>query len=252
MRLIVCVKRVPDTTTLVRVKGDGSGIESADITWIPSPYDAYAIEEAIRTKEKHGGEVVALTLDPEPDKINPVLTKVLAVGVDRAIHIHSKVYFDQFQTAKLLAETIKENLTPFDIIFFGRQAIDDDAAQVPTLVAALLGIPRVNLATKLTVEPNKVTATRQVEGGEQVIEMNTPCVISAQKGLNEPRLPSLKGIMEAKKKPIQRVTKEPGASTVNLIRFQPPPPRPPCRIVGEGAAAVPELVRLLREEAKVI
>lgn len=252
MRIIVCVKRVPDTTTLIRVKGDGSGIESGDITWIPSSYDAYAIEEAIKTKEKHGGEIVAVTVDPEPDKINPVLTKVLAVGVDRAIHIHSKVYFDQYQTAKLLAETIKEKLMPFDIIFFGRQAIDDDAAQVPNLVAALLEIPRVNLVTKLTVEATGVIATRQVEGGEQVIEMNTPCIISAQKGLNEPRLPSLKGIMEAKKKPTQLLAKEAGAATVKLIKFQPPPPRPPCRIVGEGVVAVPELVRLLKEEAKVI
>ena len=251
MKIVVCMKRVPDTTTQVRVNPDAKALDPTGVEYVINPYDEYGIEEALRIKEAKGGapEVVVLTLGPAESE--PVIRKTLAMGADRAIlHKDTLPYRDSYSVAAALAAELK-SLAP-DLILFGKQAVDDDAAQVPSIVAALLGIPKAMVVSKLELMEGKVRAQRDIEGGKEIQELPLPCAIGATKGLNEPRLPSLKGIMAAKKKPLEvkdAVAVEP---ILEVLRMEPPPPRPAGRIVGKGVEAVPELVRLLREEAKVL
>lgn len=249
MNFIVCMKRVPDTTARIKVAADGKSMDPQGVEFVINPYDEIAIEEALKLKEKSGaGEVILVSVDPEGNET--AMRKGLAMGADRGVLIKGGKNFDGYVTAAILAETLKG--LPHDIIFFGKQAIDDDSYQVPSIVAHLLGLPRANVCTKLEVNGNQVKAHREIDGGEDVYEFATPCIISCQKGLNEPRYPSLKGIMASKKKTIE-VREAPAMEpTVEVIAMEPPPARPSGKIVGQGAAAVPELVRLLREEAKVL
>ncbi|MBI4243237.1 MAG: electron transfer flavoprotein subunit beta/FixA family protein [Planctomycetes bacterium] len=247
MKIIVCVKRTPDTTTQIRVKPDKSGIEQ-DIEWILNPYDELAVEEALKLKEKNGGIVTAISLDPDAN--NSVLRRCLAMGVDEACLLKGGKNYDSYSVAKLLADEIKQR--EYNLVLFGKQAIDDDNYQVPSMVATLLDVPWVSVVTKVEVNGDSVCATRQIEGGEEIMETKFPCVISCQRGLNEPRYPSLKGIMLAKKKeiPVKEIASLP--ESVAVTGHEAPSPRPPGRIVGEGSGAVKELVRLLKEEAKVL
>ncbi len=254
MDIIVCLKRVPDTATKVKIGSDGKGIDPSDVEYAISPYDELAMETALRLKDKHGGEVVGLTVDPDGNET--ILRKSLAMGLDRGVLAQAGTGFDGAATAEVLAGLLKD--MKYDLILFGKQAIDDDSCQVPTLVAHRLGLPRVNVCVGLELEgdpPTKAKVRRQIEGGEEVLELALPCVVAVQKGINgihEPRYPSLKGIMAAKKKPIEKKEAPPAESVLEVHKIELPPDRPPGRIVGEGVEAVPELVRLLREEAKVI
>jgi electron transfer flavoprotein beta subunit len=259
MKILVMIKQVPDTATQVKIGGDGRVIDTAGITWIVSPYDEFALEEALRIKEKRGqGEVVAVSLGPERGK--EALRSCLAMGADRAVHLLDPAWEapDTLMTARALAALIKKE-TPA-LALFGRQAIDDDMGAVAAQVAELLDWPCASWIMEEAVDADAKTIRvgRQVEGGLEIFDLPLPAVVSAQKGLNEPRYPTLKGIMGAKKKEIKEVKAadlglpaEP--AVLSVVKLESLPPRPPGRIIqGEPAEAVKELVRALREDAKAI
>lgn len=248
MIIIVCLKRVPDTTTKLKPGPDGTSIESQGVEYIINPYDEFAIEEALQVRDEKGGEVIGVTLDPDGNE--SILRKALAMGIDRGVLIRGGSPFDGAATAEILAEVLKE--LNGDLILFGKQAIDSDSGGVPAMVAHRLGMPRAMVVTKIEREEGKLVCHRQIEGGEEIMELPLPCIVSTQKGLNEPRYPSLKGIMSAKKKTIEKREAPAVEARLEVVRMTPPPERPAGRIVGEGVEAVPELIRALQEEAKVI
>lgn len=249
MNSIVCIKRVPDSATRVRIAADVPAIDPAGVKYVLNPYDEYALEEAIRRKEEAGeGSVTAITLGPEAAK--ETLRTALAMGADEAVLLRSEGSPDGLAVARALAEEIRDR--EFDLLLFGKQAIDDDGMQVPAMVAELLEVPCVTVVVELEIEDGRGVATREVEGGHEVVEFGLPAAVAAQKGLNEPRYPSLKGIMAAKRKPLEEKETELPDATVVLRALREPPPPQEGEIVGEGPAAVPELVRKLREEAKVL
>ena len=248
MNIVVCINHVPDTETRVRVGADGKTIDKANVNYILNPYDEFAIEESLRLREKFGGEVTAISLGGDSHK--ETLRKALSIGVDKAILLKDESPRDSFSVAKGLAEAVKE-LSP-EVVFFGKQSIDYDDAQVGTMVAELLGFPSASVIVKLEISGSVAIAHREIEGGHEIVEVKLPAVFTAQKGLNEPRYPSLKGIMAAKNKPIQERPAPPVESKVEVLSMRNPAPKSVGRIVGTDASAVPELVRLLHEEAKVI
>jgi len=236
VNILVCVKHVPDTETAVKIGSDGKSIQTQDVNFILNPYDEFAVEEALKIKEAQGGEVTLRT--------------GLAMGADKAIHIACDAMHDSMTVARCLAEGIKD--LAYDLILCGKQAVDEDNAQVPIMLAEKLNLPNVSAVVKLELGDGKATAHREFEGGIEVVETSLPAVISAQKGLNEPRYASLKGIMTAKKKEIADLPCTCADSDIEVLDLAYPTPRSGGKIVGEGKDAVPELVRLLREEAKVL
>jgi electron transfer flavoprotein beta subunit len=249
VNIIVCIKQVPDTETRVKIGADKKSILEEEINFILNPYDELAVEEALRIKESQGGAVTIVSLGPE--RITSAIRSALAMGADRAIQIKvTKPPLDAQVTAEALAKVLNENT--YDLILTGKQAIDDDQAQLPSILAEILNLPAINVVTKLTLDGRRITAERQIEGGIEKVSCSLPAVISAQRGLNEPRYASLKGIMTAKRIQIQERTISLAPENIEIIEIKYPPQKPGGRIVGEGPAAVPELLRLLREEAKVI
>ncbi|PYM24075.1 MAG: electron transfer flavoprotein subunit beta [Candidatus Rokuibacteriota bacterium] len=259
MKILVAVKQVPDTATQVKISSDPKAIDTAGITWIVSPYDEFAIEEALRIKEKRGqGEVVAVTLGP--DRAKETLRSALAMGCDRAIHVNDPALAnaDTMTTARALAAVVKQEAP--QLVLCGRQAIDDDAGAVGAQLAEVLGWPCASWIMEETIDADAKTVRvgRQVEGGLEVFDIPLPAVLSAQKGLNEPRYPTLKGIMGAKKKEIKDVkASDLGLSSItpelSITALEALPARPPGRIIpGDVKDAVKELVRSLREDAKAI
>jgi len=262
---IVCLKQVPDTEAQIRVKPDSSDVVLDGVKFIISPYDEFGIEEALRQKEKAGAGKVSLVCLGPARSVEAIRTG-LAMGADDAVHLDDPAFdgSDPLVTAKALAAQIKK--MQYDIIFCGRQAIDDDQSQVGVALAEYLNIPHACLVTKVEVGADKksVKVNRQIVGGEEIVELPLPCVITAQKGLNEPRYASLPGIMKAKKKPLAPVKAadlglDAGAvgaagSKIKGVSFTLPPARTAAKIIAgespeEKAAA---LAKALREEAKVI
>jgi len=266
VKIIVILKQVPDTETKIKVKGDGSGIEADGIKYVISAYDEYAVEEALKLKEKVGGDSTVTVVSAGPDRTVEAIRTALAMGADDAIHVNDPALegADSLGIAKALAKAIQEN--GFDIVFAGKQGIDLDNSQVPSAVAELLDVPQVNIIAKFDIseDKSKVTVSRRIEGGEEIIESSLPAVLSCEKGLNEPRYASLPGIMKAKKKPVKAAdlaalglnAGEVGAaaSHVKILKWLPLPERQAGKILQgmETDQAAKELVRLLREEAKVI
>ena len=248
MKIVVCVNHVPDTETKVKVGADGRSIDRAGVNYMLGPYDEFAIEAALRLKEKFGGETVALSLGTDAHK--ETLRKSLAMGIDKAILLKDDSPRDSYAVASALAEELRP-LAP-DCILFGKQSIDFCNEQVPGLVAELLGFPSVSVVVKIEPREGSVVCEREIEGGHEIVETRFPLVISAQKGLDEARYPSLKGIMAAKSKPIEERQPKTFPPKVEILGMAKPPQKPPGKIVGTGTDAVPELVRLLHEEAKVI
>ena len=260
MKIVVAIKQVPDTATAVKISGgDPKAIETAGITWIISPYDEFAVEEALRLKEKRGqGEVVAVSLGP--DRVKEALRSALAMGCDRAVHLNDPAWAnaDTLATAQALAAVIKQEAP--QLVLCGRQAIDDDMGGVAAQLSEVLGWPCASWIMEEAVDADGKTVRvgRQVEGGLEIFDLPLPAVLSAQKGLNEPRYPTLKGIMGAKKKEIKDVKATDlglGAVTpqLSITALEALPARPPGRIIqGEAAEAAKELVRALREDAKAI
>lgn len=251
MDIIVCVKQVPDTTTVIQLDPSGKDIVRDGITQIISPYDEYAIEEALKLQEANGGTVTLLTVGPESAK--EALRSGLAMGADEAIHVISEgspLALDSLATAKLIAKSLADR--KYDLVLMGRQAIDDDALQMGSLLAELLNIPQITTVIKLEVNGNQLKAHRTIEGGMQVIEASLPVLLTAQKGLNTPRYPSMKGILKAKKKSIEEFKAgEMGVDLLPKVRLEALSP-PPARPVGRIVSSVDELVKALAEEIKVI
>ena len=259
MKILVMVKQVPDTATQVKIGADGRAIETTGITWIVSPYDEFALEEALKIKEKRGqGEVVAVSLGP--DRVKEALRSCLAMGADRGIHLLDPAWdaSDTLTSARALAAAIKQEAPA--LVLSGRQAIDDDMGSVGAQVAELLGWPCASWIMEEAVDDagKAIRVGRQVEGGLEVFDLPLPALVSAQKGLNEPRYPTLKGIMGAKKKEIKELKAAdlgvpPDPPALSVLKLEALPPRPPGRIIpGEPAEAARTLVRALREDAKAI
>lgn len=260
MNTVVCIKQVPDTETLIKIQG--AGIVQDGIKWVMNPYDEFAVEEALKKKEDmKAGEVTVVSLGP--DRAVEAIRTALAMGADTAIHIADAAYAekaDPYATAAALAAAIKGSGKAYDAIFMGKQAIDDDSAQVPVMVAEMLGIPSITMVIKFDVaaDKSKATVTREVEGGVAVVEVPLPAVFSAQKGLNEPRYASLPGIMKAKKKPVDVKTAaalgvSDGPKTVVKEMTLPPARQAGKKIAGDDAAAkAKELARILHEDVKIV
>lgn len=249
MNIGVCIKEVPDTESRPKIHDNGKEINRENIKWIVNPYDEIAVEEALQLSEKQGGEVTILSVGPK--EIETTIRAALAMGAHKAIRINtSKTPDDPLVTAKALASVLESR--NYDLILFGKQAIDNDHAQVPQMVAEAMELPCATVVVKLEIDGQNVRAEREIEGGKEILKFSLPAVVSAQKGLNEPRYRSLKGIMMAKKVAIEELSVDLSQPKYTVQKFNYPPQKQPGRIIGDGAAAVPELVRLLREEAKVI
>ncbi len=249
MNIAVCIKQVPDTETKVKISDDHKSIVEDDINFILNPYDEFAVEEALKLKEAHEGDVTIICLGP--DRVTSAIRSALAMGANKAIHIKADaVPADPGVTAEALARVLKEG--SYDMIFTGKQAIDDDHAQMASLLGEKLGIPAVSVVVKMEYNDGHIKAEREVDGAHEIIECDAPCVIGAQRGLNEPRYASLKGIMAAKRVKIDEVDAGLTDGQLQIDSFNYPPQKSAGKIVGDSADAVPELLRLLHEEAKVI
>ncbi len=260
MKIAVCIKAVPDTETKIQLAADRQNIDFTGVRFITSPYDEFAIEEALKLKEKHGGETTAFCLGgPEA---TDVLRDALARGLDSAVHVcdASFVQLDPLSTAKVLAAAIADG--GFDIVLCGHQGSGTDNSLVPSMLAELLDWPQANIVVKLEVEGGSFKAEREIEGAHEIVQGSLPAVISAQKGLNEPRYPSIKGVMAARRKEIAQ--KDAAAlglagkvgsaqATMKIKEMTMPADRPQGRIIdGDVDTAVKALVQLLRSEAQVV
>ncbi len=246
MNIVVCVKHVPDTETRIRV--EGASISKDGVKFVMSPYDEFALEAALRLKEANGASVTVVSYGgPESAE---TLRRGLAMGADQALLLTGTPGQDGLATAKVLASAVAGMET--DLVLLGVKAADDDQQQVGPMLGVLLDRPCATAVTSFEVTESGVDCRCAAEGGTQVVRMGLPAVLTIGKGAYEPRLPSLKGIMAAKRKPLEE--RDAPAEEVRLVveRLEDPKPRPEGRIVGEGPDAVPELVRLLREEAKVL
>lgn len=248
MKIVVCVSHVPDTATKISISSDQKNIDKTNVAFVVNPYDEFAIEEALLTRDKFGGEVFAISVGNENHKES--LRKAIAMGADEAVFLKTDSEIDSMATAKILADEIK-NLNA-DLVFFGKQSVDYDNAITGQLTAAILGFNSISIVVKLNISENKIIAEREIEGGKEIVETSFPVVISAQKGLNSPRFPSMKGIMTAKKKVIQEKMIDVESLTTKVLKLSKPSEKLPGKIIGEDKSVVPELLRLLRDEAKVI
>lgn len=266
LNILVCMKQVPDTETKVRVQEKAPKIDSSGVKYIINPYDEFAIEEALRIKEKFGGSVTVLTAGPP--RAEDALRTAIAMGADNAIHIKEPAFEDNdsLSIAKILKKCIESQKLPYDLILAGRQAIDDDSWQCSNALAELLNLPSVSMAIKLEISQDmkKVKINRPVEGGEEVIESSLPVVISVTKGINVPRYPTLPNIMKAKKKEIkvlnlaslglsQSDAGENGSMT-KIVEMTLPPSRKAGKVVDgtEPDKAVRALIEFLKNDAKII
>src|SRR5437870_8217469 len=239
MKIAVCIKRVPDSETRVKIASDGKSLDEAGVKFILNPYDEFAVEEALRRKEKAGaGEVVIVSVGPAAAQ--ETIRTALAMGADRGILLQTdKIPADGLEVARALAAEVKDS--GYDLILFGKMAIDDYNHQVGPMVAELLDLPCVTAIAHLEIAGGKGTAEREIEGGVEVVEFPLPAVLTTDKGLNEPRYPALKGIMAAKKKPLEIKTVSLGSGGLDILALTPPPERKEGKIVGEGPGAVPDL-----------
>jgi electron transfer flavoprotein beta subunit len=258
MKIVVCVKYVPDTAIKIKIASSSNEVDLTDVAFIINPYDEFAVEEALKIKEKHGGDVVVVGAGPESASAG--LRTCLAMGADSAILVSDPSFdkADSFIIGTVLARVIR-TLNP-DLILFGKHAIGVDNGQVPSIVAEQLDLPQASVVTKLDIQEKSFRAERDIEGAQEIIEGSLPVVITAQKGLNVPRYASLKGIMAAKKKQIAvqslaslGLSAEDLKPRVSVEHIAMPPSRPPGRILkGEVSETAPQLVKLLHEEAKII
>ena len=249
MKITVCVKRVPDTETRIRIAASGNEIDEGGVKYVLSPYDEFALEAALQVVEEAGsGRVTVLSFGGDATKES--LRSTLALGAHEAVLLKGEPTMDGWATAQVLASELEGDDAA--LVLFGVKAVDDDQQQVGPMVAELLGRPCATAVAAMEVGDGVATCWRTVEGGQEVVEIDLPAVATVTKGKYEPRYASLRGIMAAKRKPLREkeaAIVEPGF-VVESLEY--PPPRPEGRIVGEGPEATAELVRLLREEAKAI
>ena len=249
MKILVAVKRVIDYNVQIRVKEDGSGVNTDNVKMSTNPPDDNAIEEAVKLKETgKAKEIIAVTIGEE--KAQETVRKALAVGADRGIHVKSESYIEPLGIAKILKKIVEKEKP--DLVFLGKQAIDDDCNQTGQMLAALLGWPQGTFASKIVNKDKVIEVTREVDEGLETIEINLPAIITCDLRLNEPRFASLPNIMKAKKKPIELINvKDLDVDTANRIQ-QTKVEEPPKRKGGIKVSSVAELVNKLKNEAKVI
>lgn len=251
MKIAVCIKRVPVMETKFAIAADGTRVDEAGLKYDVNDFDLWAIEAGLQLKEKNGnaGEVVAICLGP--DAAQEQIRKALAMGADRGVLLQAaSIPADGLAVARALAAELKEG--GYDLVLFGRIAIDSMNQMTGPMVAELLDLPCVTNVCKLEINGNAGRAERQLEGAAEVVEFPLPALLTIDDGLNKERLPSLKGIMAAKKKPLDVKPAQLGDTKVSVTKMALPPERAAGRILGDSAAAVPELVRLLQTEAKVL
>jgi len=249
MKIAVCIKRTPDSESRFKIAG-GAGIDESGLKFDMDDFASYAVEVALQLNEKQGpGETVAVAVGP--DAVQETLRKAMSMGVDRAVQLKTDApTFDGLAVAKAIAAELKGG--GYDLVLFGKYAFDTSASVVGTATAELLGVACVTAVSKLEIANGRGTARREIEGAGEMVEFALPAVVTIDEGIARPRYPSLKGIMAAKKKPLETKPAQLGPVRVTVKSMELPPDRPPGRIIGEGAAAVPELVRLLQNEAKVL
>lgn len=260
MNTFVFIKRVPDTESKIRIDHENNCIIEEGLNFVMSPFDEYAVEEALQIREAKGGSVTVFSVGPEEAQVT--LKKALAMGADEAVLIRDDApeSYDGLRTARIIVETLKQKYPEYSLLLFGKQSTGADNAQVPAMVAEMLGLPQVNVATRLELEGNGGSALREIEGASERITFSLPAVVSAQKGLNEPRYETLKGIMMAKRKQIPVIpvaelglTEEQLAPQLTLVRMESPPAREAGKIIEEEAAeAARQLVDFLHNQAKVV
>jgi electron transfer flavoprotein beta subunit len=250
VKIAVCIKRVPDMETRFRIAASGAAVDEAGLKYDMSDFDGYAVETALQLNEKQGpGETVVISLGP--DVVQEQLRKALSMGADRAVQLKTdRVPADGLAIARALAAELKDG--GYDLILFGRQAVDSANATVGPMTAELLGLPCATAVSTLDIANGRATARRELEGAAEIVEFPLPAVVSVDEGMPRARYPSLKGIMAAKKKPLEVKPAHLGEEHISIEKMELPPERAAGRIVGEGPGAVPELVRLLHTEAKVL
>lgn len=264
MKILVVIKQVPDSTTNIKIKPDGSDIDRTGVKMVVDPFDEFAIEQAVQLKEKRSDveSVTALVIGPQ--KASEALRTALAVGADDGIHIQDGAFdgLDELQTAAAIAGVVKED--GYDLILRGKQEIDLDSGQLGPALAEALDWPHVGATTSLDMSDDgkSFVAGRRIEGADERVEITLPALVTCEKGLCEMRYPSLPNLMKAKKKPVKTLTAADvpgfadataGVGGAKVHGFAPPPERPPGRILqGEAEETAAELVKLLREEAKAI
>jgi electron transfer flavoprotein beta subunit len=265
LKIGVLVKNVPDTESKIKLTSDQKGIEAQGIKWVMNPYDEFAVEEALQIRERLKDDTTVTIIALGPDRVVETLRTALAMGADEAIHVWDDAFEggDSLANAKILAKCVEP--MAFDLIMGGKQGIDFDSAQTLSGVAEHLGIGQVMVVTELKLADDNasVEARRRIEGADEIVSAKLPAVVGCEKGLNEPRYASLPGIMKAKKKEIKKVglaevgmsAEEVGAKGANttIVGYSPLPERAPVKMLeGEPADAAKELVRALREDAKVV
>ncbi len=247
MKILVCISKTPDTTSKISFKDDNTKYEESGVQWIINPYDEwYALVRAIELKEKNPSAQLHIINVGGADN-DPIIRKALALGGDEAIRINT-TSDDSYYIASQIAEVARQN--NYDLILTGKETIDYNSSSVGGMLAAVLDLPFISLATKFELNENTATVTREIEGGEEVDEINLPVVVSCQKGVAEQRIPNMRGIMAARTKPLKVV--EPAAvdALTQVVSFELPPAKAGVKLI--PADNVEELVRLLHEEAKVI
>ena len=246
----MCVKRVPDMDVRFRIGADNVSVDEAGLKFDINDFDSWAVEAALQLRDKNAGsEVTVISLGP--DVVQETIRKALSMGADRGVHLKAdKVPFDGLSIAKALAEELKAGA--YDLIFFGKMSPDSSNGVVGPMTAEILGLPCVTAISSLDISGGKGTAKRELEGAQEIVEFPLPVVLTVDEGLNTARLPSLKGIMAAKKKPLEVKAAQLPPPKLTVRKLELPAERKAGRIIGEGSAAVPELVRLLQTEAKLL
>lgn len=260
MNILVFVKRVPDTESKIKIGPDGKSIVEDGLNFVISPYDEYAMEEALRIRDAKGGKVTAVTVGGDASLV--ILRKCLAMGADEAVLVKDPLpeTYDGLRTARIIARLVTARFPDFELLLFGKQSVGADNSQVPSMTAELLGIAQANVVVRLEIGCGGATALREVEGGQEKVALELPAVVSAQKGLNEPRYETLKGIMLARKKPIPTISiEELGigvgeiAPSVAVVRLESPPARAAGRVVtGTPQETARQLAAFLHGDAKII
>jgi electron transfer flavoprotein beta subunit len=250
VKIAVCIKRTPDSESRFKIASSSTSIDETGLKFDIDDFAGYAVEVALQLNEKQGpGETVVVAVGP--DVVQETLRKAMSMGAERAVHLKTdSVPYDGLAVAKALAAELKGG--GFDLVLFGKHAFDTSSGVVGTATAELMGIPCVTAASALEISGGTGTARRELEGAAEKVEFALPAAITIDEGIARPRYPSLKNIMAAKKKPLEVKPAQLGEVRVTVKSMALPPERPAGRIIGEGVAAVPELIRLLQTEAKVL